>query len=120
MSSNGWGATNALSSVALHAGLASPYSDTSTWQAVARYDVRHMRLPTIEMPWRPDPELLTQDLSLFRRNSLRCQAFLGELLFIGCLITRNLGSIGGEIAEARRIIGVAGLVEFVQVELAGV
>jgi hypothetical protein len=42
------------------------------------------------------------------------------LLFVGGLIPGGLGLVGGEIAEAGRIISVAGLVDSVQIELARV
>jgi hypothetical protein len=40
------------------------------------------------------------------------------LLLVGGLIPGDLGLVGGEIAEAGRIISVAGFVDIVQVELA--
>ena len=60
------------------------------------------------------PEMTSSDGS----NLMRCRVFFRELLFIGRLITRDLGFIRGEIAEARRIVGIARLVNLVQIELA--
>jgi hypothetical protein len=67
------------------------------------------------------PVMTSVGVSISSKHALvRCRVFLGELLFIGRLILCDLGLIGGEIAEARGIIRIAGLVNLVQVELARV
>ena len=54
------------------------------------------------------------------RASLRLGGlFFGQLLLIGLSIVGDLFLIGGEIAEARRVVRIAGLIDLMQIELAG-
>src|SRR6266853_3159420 len=91
-------------------------SNVSGTSAALRQTAKKWPSPSVP-PLRPP----TRSLQGRGGAPLLCRrALLGELLLIGGLIARDLGLIGRDIAEPRRVIGIARFVDLVQVELAGV